>query len=57
VYSPRVAKQAYEARSRDDLIGRVFDGAPVSLVRCLVENEKLRAEDLATIEPARPLSC
>lgn len=49
VYSPRVAKEAYEARSLRDLIGRVFDSAPVSLVRCLVENEKLSAEDLATI--------
>ena len=49
LYFPRVPKEEYEARSLRDLIGRVFDGAPVSLVRCLVENQQLNADDLAAI--------
>lgn len=49
VYFPRVPKEEYEARSLRDLIGRVFDGAPVSLVRCLVENQDLSPHDLAAI--------
>jgi predicted transcriptional regulator len=49
VYAPRVPKEDYEALSLRDLIGRVFDGAPVSLVRCLVENESLSAQELAAI--------
>jgi predicted transcriptional regulator len=49
VYFPRVAKEEYEARSLRDLIGRVFDGAPVSLVRCLVEKQDLSESDVAAI--------
>jgi len=49
VYFPRVPKEEYEAHSLRDLIGRVFDGAPVSLVRCLVENQDLSAHDVAAI--------
>ena len=49
VYFPRVPKEQYEQRSLRDLIGRVFDGAPVSLVRCLVDSEELSARDVAAI--------
>jgi len=49
IYFPRVPKEEYEARSLRDLIGRVFDGAPVSLVRCLVENEELDPKEIAAI--------
>jgi len=48
-YVPRVPKEDYEARSLRDLIGRVFDGAPLELVRCLVENESLSPRDLAAM--------
>jgi predicted transcriptional regulator len=49
VYFPRVAKQDYEVRSLRDLVGRVFDGTPASLVRCLVEDADLSASDVAAI--------
>lgn len=52
VYTPAIPKQEYEARSLKDLLGRVFDGAPESLVRCLVENETLSARQLAAIREA-----
>jgi BlaI family transcriptional regulator, penicillinase repressor len=48
-YFPRVPKEEYEARSLRDLIGRVFDGAPLELVRCLVENESLSPRDMAAM--------
>jgi predicted transcriptional regulator len=49
VYSPRVPKAEYEVRSLRDLIGRVFEDAPVSLVRCLVEHEDLSAGEVESI--------
>ena len=49
VYFPLVPKEDYEAHSLRDLIGRVFDGAPVSLVRRLVESGELSARELAAI--------
>jgi len=49
---PLIPKQEYEARSLRDLLGRVFDGAPESLVRCLVENESLTPRQLAAIRGA-----
>ena len=49
IYFPRVPKEEYEAHSLRDLIGRVFDGAPISLVRCLVDNQDLSAADIAAM--------
>src|SRR5262249_57847426 len=49
VYFPRVEKTEYEARSLRDLLGRVFEGAPVALVRRLVETEKLSEAEVAAI--------
>jgi predicted transcriptional regulator len=46
LYRPRVAKQAYQAVSLRHLVGRLFDGAPVSLVRRLLEEEDLSPEEL-----------
>jgi predicted transcriptional regulator len=46
VYRPRVPKETYEAVSLRHLVGRVFDGAPVSLVRRLLEQEELSPEEL-----------
>jgi predicted transcriptional regulator len=46
LYRPRVPKEAYERVSLRHLLGRVFDGAPVSLVRRLLEEEELSAGEL-----------
>jgi len=48
-YFPKVARQQYERHSLRDLIGRVFGGAPSSLVRCLVESEELGPGELAAL--------
>jgi len=49
VYSPRVGKPVYQAASLRHLVGRVFDGAPVALVRRLLEEEELTSAELAEL--------
>jgi predicted transcriptional regulator len=49
VYVPRVAKEEYEERALDHMIHRVFDGAPLALVRRLVESERLSPQDRRAI--------
>jgi predicted transcriptional regulator len=49
VYIPRLAKEAYEATSVQHLVSKVFDGAPASLVRRLIETDGMSAEDLKAI--------
>jgi predicted transcriptional regulator len=46
VYVPAVAKSDYERTAIRQVVGRVFDGAAVSLVRRLVEEETLTREEL-----------
>ena len=46
VYLPAVPKSAYEKTAIRHGVGQVFDGAAVSLVRRLVEAEKLTKADL-----------
>lgn len=48
-YLPRVAKRAYEAFALSHLMGKVFDGQPVELVRRLVDTGGLSAEELASL--------
>ena len=49
VYLPRLAKAEYEAASLKHLVQNVFDGTPSSLVRRLVEQDDLSAEELGEI--------
>jgi predicted transcriptional regulator len=49
VYAPTIEKERYEARALDHVIGRVFQGAPVALVRRLVESETVSAAELEEI--------
>ena len=46
VYVPAVAKAEYELTAIRQVVGRVFDGAAVSLVRRLVEEDALTQEEL-----------
>jgi predicted transcriptional regulator len=50
VYAPRLPKQQYEAVALRHVIGKLFDGAPVNLVRALVEAEELSPEDLEELK-------
>src|SRR5436305_186057 len=52
VYLPRVSKAEYESFSVRDLIARVFDGTPGTLVRCLVDSKALSPDDLAALRRA-----
>lgn len=49
VYLPIVAKSEYERTAIRQVVGRVFDGAAVSLVRRLVEAETLTKAELEAI--------
>ena len=49
VYRPRLSKEAYEARSLNHLVERVFDGEPSAVVRCLLEAKGVNREDLKNI--------
>jgi len=49
-YVPLVAKQAYEAFALEQVVGKVFDGRPLALVRRLVDTEGLTREDIAELK-------
>jgi predicted transcriptional regulator len=49
VYVPRLSKAAYEKRALKHVVARVFDGAPVALVKQLL-NSDIGAEDLEEIK-------
>jgi len=49
-YAPRVTKRDYEAFALSHLLGKVFDGQPVELVRRLVDSGGLSAKDVAALK-------
>ncbi len=49
-YSPLVSKDEYESITLRDVVGRVFDGTPTSLVRRLLEIGDLTPRDLSEIQ-------
>lgn len=49
VYFPKLTKEAYEATSVQHLVSKVFDGAPASLVRRLIETDGMSESDLEAI--------
>ena len=48
-YLPTVAKGAYEAFALDQVVGKVFGGEPLALVRRLVDTAGLSRKDLAAL--------
>jgi predicted transcriptional regulator len=49
-YIPSVAKGDYEAFALDQVVDKVFDGQPLSLVRRLVDTAGLTRKDLASLK-------
>jgi predicted transcriptional regulator len=49
-YLPLVPKQDYETFALEQVMGKVFDGQPVALVRRLVDGGQLSREDLAALQ-------
>ncbi len=49
-YAPLVPKQDYESVALRHVIGRVFEGAPLNLVRRLVEEEDLSPAEVAELK-------
>ena len=48
-YLPAVAKGAYEAFALEEVVGKVFGGEPLALVRRLVDTAGLSRKDLAAL--------
>jgi predicted transcriptional regulator len=49
-YLPTVAKGDYEAFALHQVVSKVFDGQPMSLVRRLIDTAKLTRKDLASLK-------
>jgi len=49
-YVPRVAKRAYEAFALDQVVGKVFDGEPLALMRRLVDTQELTRKDIVALK-------
>ncbi|MEO1536171.1 MAG: BlaI/MecI/CopY family transcriptional regulator [Pseudomonadota bacterium] len=49
IYTPTIAKDAYQSRSLKDLSAKLFDDTPVSLVAALVNDDALTEEALGQI--------
>ncbi len=49
-YIPSVAKGDYESFALDQVVDKVFDGQPLSLVRRLVDTAGLTRKDLASLK-------
>ena len=50
LYRPLIAKAAYEIRAVKDVVGRVFGGKPLSLVRALLESGVLTDDQVQTLK-------
>jgi predicted transcriptional regulator len=49
IYIPSLSKEDYEARTLKHVIDKVFNGAPVALVKQLLDTESLSSNDLAEL--------
>ncbi len=49
IYVPKLKKADYEASSVKNLVSKVFEGAPVALVKQLLDTEKLSPDELEEI--------
>ena len=50
IYSPVLAKDAYQARTLRDLSNKLFDGTPASMVARLVDDEGISEDALKEIQ-------
>ena len=48
-YLPRLDKGSYEAFAVNEVVGKVFDGQPLALVRRLVDTTRLSRQELAAL--------
>lgn len=50
VYIPSIAKEAYEAKTLRHVVERVFDNAPIALVKQLLKVGELSAQDISELK-------
>ena len=46
LYKPQLTRSEYEARAVKDVVNRVFQGVPVAMVRQLLDNVHMSADDV-----------
>lgn len=49
LYIPKLSKENYETRSVEHLVENVFEGAPLQLIRCLIETKQITKSELAEV--------
>lgn len=49
IYIPSLSKEDYEARTLKHVIDKVFNGAPVALVKQLLDTDSLSSNDIAEL--------
>ncbi len=57
VYVPIIRKSDYEAHAVKDVVDRVFEGAPLALVRQLLEHVPLSDEDVSELRSLIARKC
>jgi predicted transcriptional regulator len=50
IYHPAIEQSVYEKSSINSLVDNVFKGAPLSIVKCLIEEEKFSENDLLELQ-------
>jgi len=50
IYSPLLQKSVYEQKTLNHVISNVFDGAPTSLVKRLIEDSKISEKEMQEIK-------
>jgi predicted transcriptional regulator len=50
IYHPIIEQSVYEKSSVSMLVDNVFKGAPMSIVKCLIDQEKLSENDLQELQ-------
>jgi predicted transcriptional regulator len=50
IYFPMIEQSSFEKSTVNSLVSNVFNGAPVSIVKCLIEDEKLSTEDIKELK-------
>lgn len=49
LYRPNIEQNTYEKSSVNSLVENIFNGAPLSIVKCLIEEQKFSEQDLAEL--------
>ncbi|MBT3984403.1 MAG: BlaI/MecI/CopY family transcriptional regulator [Bacteriovoracaceae bacterium] len=49
IYTPQLEKSDYQKKSVNNLLDTVFEGAPQSIVKCLIDENKISKKELISL--------